>query len=233
YNKTLNRHSVDALLGTSWMREFDRNLSIGTIADLGGTAITGVSNVDGRISAGESNSALLSFFTRVNYDYDNKYLLSASLRLDESSKFHKDSRVGYFPSVSAGWNINNESFFKVEAIDQLKMRASYGELGANFLNPYNFDPIAFGPIPYILGGSRFVDGRGAYLKSRSLQWETSKSTNFGVDVTFGRDRFYATAEYFIKKNIDLLAQIDLNLSSGQVFEINTSREKPYVNTASV
>lgn len=233
YNKSFNKHSVDALLGTSWMREFDRNLSIGTIADLGGTAITGVSNVDGKISAGESNSALLSFFTRVNYDYDNKYLFSASLRRDESSKFHKDSRVGYFPSISAGWNIDKESFFKTEFVNKLKFRASYGELGANFLSPYNFDPIAFGPIPYILGDTRYVDGRGAYLKSKGLKWETAKTTNIGIDATFFRNQFYFTADYFIKKNTDLLAAIDLNLSSGQVFEINTSREKPFVNTASV
>lgn len=233
FNKTLNGHSVDAILGTSWMREFNRDLSIGTIADLGGSAITGVSNVDGRISAGENNSALLSFFTRINYDYDGKYLLSASLRRDESSKFHKDSRVGYFPSVSAGWNIDRESFFKTELINQLKFRASYGELGANFLNPYNFDPIAFGPIPYILGDTRYVNGRGAYLKSKGLKWETAKTTNIGIDAALFKDRLYFTVDYFIKKNTDLLAAIDLNLSSGQVFEINTSREKPYVNTASV
>lgn len=233
YNKTLNKHTIDALLGTSWMREYGRNLSIATIADLGGTAITGVSNVDGKISAGENNSALLSFFTRVNYDYDDKYLLSASLRRDESSKFHKDSRVGYFPSVSAGWNINKESFFDTELVNQLKFRASYGELGANFLNPYNFDPIAFGPIPYVLGDTRYVNGRGAYLKSKGLKWETAKTTNIGIDASLFRDRLYFTVDYFIKKNTDLLAAIDLNLSSGQVFEINTSREKPYVNTASV
>jgi TonB-linked SusC/RagA family outer membrane protein len=233
YNKTINKHTIDALLGTSWMREYNRNVSIGTIADLGGTSITGVSNVDGKISAGESNSALLSFFTRVNYDFDNKYLLSATLRRDESSKFYKDSRVGFFPSVSVGWNLDREDFFKTDLVSKLKFRGSYGELGANFLNPYNFDPIAFGPIPYILGDTRYVNGRGAYLKSRGLKWETAKTTNLGIDASLLKDKIYFTFDYFIKKNTDLLAAIDLNLSSGQVFEINTSREKPYVNTASV
>jgi len=233
YNRTFNRHTIDALLGTSWMHEFNRNLSIGTINDLGGTAITGISNVDGKISAGENNTALLSFFSRLNYDYDDKYLLSVSIRRDESSKFHKDFRVGYFPSISAGWNLHEESFFKNDVVNRLKLRASYGELGANFLNPYNFDNIAFGPIPYILGDQRYVDGRGAYLKSKGLKWETAKTSNFGIDASFLNDQIYFTADYFIKKNIDLLAAIDLNLSSGQIFEINTSREKPYVNSASV
>lgn len=233
YKKSFGKNSIDAMLGTSWMKEFNRNLGISSIADLGGTAITGVSNVDGKISAGESNDALLSFFSRINYDFDNKYLLSVSLRRDESSKFYKDYRVGYFPSVSAGWNIDKEGFFENTIINKLKVRASYGELGANFLSPYNFDPIAFGPIPYTLGDIRYVDGRGAYLKSKGLKWETAKTTNIGIDVSLLDNKIYFTADYFIKTNTDLLAAIDLNLSSGQIFEINTSREKPYVNSASV
>lgn len=233
YKQVYKNHSIDALLGTSWLREFDRNTGIASIADLGSPSITGVANVDGKISAGESNAALLSFFSRINYDYKNKYLFSASLRRDESSKFYKDYRVGYFPSVSAGWNIEKESFFKSRLINKFKIRASYGELGANFLNPYNFDPIAFGPIPYTYGNQRYVDGRGAYLKSKGLKWETAKTSNIGIDLSFFHNKFYISTDYFIKKNTDLLAAIDLNLSSGQIFEINTSREKPYINTASV
>ncbi len=82
FNKTIARHSIDALLGTSWMREYYRYMTNSTINDLGGTDITGFQNEDGKISAGDSNAALLSFFARVNYDYDNKYLLSLSVRRD-------------------------------------------------------------------------------------------------------------------------------------------------------
>lgn len=233
YNKRIGFHSIDALLGTSWMREYYRNLGISTIDDLGATNITGFSNLDGRISAGSSNAALLSFFGRLNYDYDNRYLLSLSIRRDESSKFHKDSRVGYFPSISTGWNIHQEEWFENSILSRLKIRASYGELGANFLTPYNFDPIAFGPIPYTLGGERYVSGRAAYLKSKELKWETAKTTDIGLEFSFLNNELSFTIDYFEKRNTDLLAQIDLNLSSGQIFEINTSREKPYVNSASV
>lgn len=233
FNRTFSNHTIDAMLGTSWMREFDRIESVATISDLGGTAITGVSNVDGKISTSESNAALLSYFARLNYDYSGKYLLSLSLRRDESSKFHKDNRVGYFPSVSAGWNAHMEEWFENPVVSKLKLRASYGELGANFLNPYNFDAIAYGPIPYTLGGVRYVNGRAAYLKSKDLKWETAKTTDIGIELGFLNNDLTITADYFYKKNIDLLAQIDLNLSSGQVFEINSSREKPYVNSASV
>lgn len=233
YNKTFSGHSIDALVGTSWMREYYRSMSMSTIADLGGTDITGFNSVDGKISAGDTNAALLSFFARVNYDYRDKYLFSASIRRDESSKFHKDNRVGYFPSVSAGWNVHQESWFENSVVSKLKLRGSYGELGANFLAPYNFDAIAYGPIPYTLGGQRYVTGRAAYLKSKDLKWETAKTTDIGLELGFLNNDLTIQVDYFVKKNVDLLAQIDLNLSSGQVFEINSSREKPYVNTASV
>lgn len=233
YNKTFSGHSIDALLGTSWMRIYDRDMSLSTINDLGGKDITGFKDVDGKISAAESNSALLSFFARVNYDYRDKYLFSASIRRDESSKFHKNNRVGYFPSVSGGWNAHQEKWFENPVMNKLKLRASYGELGANFLNPYNFDDIAYGPIPYTLGGIRYTSGRSAYLKSKDLKWETAKTTDFGIEMGFLNNDLTIQVDYFIKKNVDLLAQIDLNLSSGQVFEINSSREKPYVNSASV
>ncbi len=233
FNRTFSGHSIDALVGTSWMREYYRSMSISTISDLGGTDITGFDSVDGKISAGDLNTALLSFFARLNYDYQDKYLFSASIRRDESSKFYKDNRVGYFPSISAGWNVHQEKWFENPVVSKFKIRGSYGELGANFLSPYNFDAIAYGPIPYTLGGQRYTMGRAAYLKSKDLKWETAKTTDIGLELGFLNNDLTIQVDYFIKKNVDLLAQIDLNLSSGQVFEINSSREKPYVNSASV
>lgn len=155
------------------------------------------------------------------------------MRRDESSKFHKDYRTGYFPAVSVGWNIHNENFLKGTPVTLLKLTASYGELGANFLSPYNFDNIAFGPIVYTTGGIRFTDGRAAYLKTTNLKWETSKTTDVGLELGLFNNEVTFHVNYFYKKNVDLLATIDLNLSSGQIFEINSSNETPYVNTASV
>ena len=81
--------------------------------------------------------------------------------------------------------------------------------------------------------NRYVTGRAAYLKSKDLKWETAKTTDIGIELGFFNNDLTLSLDYFVKKNVDLLAQIDLNLSSGQIFEINSSREKPYVNTASV
>ncbi|MDE6305421.1 MAG: TonB-dependent receptor, partial [Muribaculaceae bacterium] len=233
FDRTFGRHGISATLGHSWMREFYRHQSYNTINDLGATNVIGFSNIDGKISAGESNAALLSFFARVNYDFDGRYLLSASIRRDESSKFHKDYRTGYFPAVSVGWNIHKERFLEGTAVSNLKLTASYGELGANFLSPYTFDDIAFGPIVYTTGGVRFTNGHAAYLKTKNLKWETSKTTDVGIELGLFNNEVTFHANYFYKKNVDLLANINLNLSSGQIFEINSSNETPYVNTASV
>lgn len=99
YNGTFGGHTFDVLLGTSWMREFYRTMSIDSgVSDLGAPAVT-TYNGAGTVGSNELNSALLSFFARLNYDYKNRYLLSLSIRSDESSKFAKGNRVGYFPSV--------------------------------------------------------------------------------------------------------------------------------------
>ncbi|MCH5219897.1 MAG: TonB-dependent receptor [Muribaculaceae bacterium] len=233
FDRDFGKHSLSVTLGQSWMREFYRGMSYETIDDLGASNIVGVTNVDAKVSSNEKNAALLSFFGRANYDFDGRYLLSASLRRDESSKFHKNHRVGYFPAVSAGWNMHNEKWLQGTTVSLLKITASYGELGANFLNPYNFDNIAFGPIVYTVGGIRYVDGRAAYLKTTNLKWETSKTADVGLELGLFNNEVTFHVNYFYKKNVDLLATIDLNLSSGQIFEVNTSNETPYVNTASV
>ncbi len=233
FDRTFAGHTINATLGHSWMRQFYRGQSYSTVNDLGAPNIVGVSSVDGKISSNEKNFALLSFFARLNYDYKGRYMISATIRRDESSKFAKEYRTGYFPSVSAGWNVHEEKWFKNPVVSHLKLTASYGELGANFLEPYNFDNIAFGPIVYTVAGQRFSDGRAAYLKTKNLKWETSKTIDAGLELGFFDNALTFHVNYFYKKNVDLLATINLNLSSGQIFEINTSNETPYVNTASV
>lgn len=110
YKNMFAGHTIDAMVGTSWMREYYRTMGIGSgSTDLGGPNIT-IFNGKGDITSEEYNSALLSFFARLNYDYKERYLVSASIRSDKSSKFAKGNRVGYFPSVSVGWNIHEENF---------------------------------------------------------------------------------------------------------------------------
>jgi len=231
YNKTFNKHTFDALLGTSWMREFYRYMSINSgTADLGAPTIT-TYNGTGVVGSDEMNSALLSFFARLNYDYASRYLLSLSIRRDSSSKFADGYRVGYFPAISVGWNIHNEEFFKSEIINKLKIRASYGELGANFIDPYSFASLAYGPVPSIFGGTRAY-GYVTRFAQGDLTWETAVSANVGLELGMFNDKLNFTAEYFWRKNKDLLAPLEPLPSSGQTIIIN-SGDLPYYNTASV
>lgn len=231
YKNTFGGHTFDALLGHSWMREFYRMDGIDTgVTDLGSPSIT-TYNGAGTISSDEENAALLSFFARLNYDYKDTYLFSASIRRDESSKFSDGHRVGYFPSVSAGWNIHNENWFNIPAISKLKLRASYGELGANFISPYSFLSLAYGPVPVILNGKRQY-GYVTRLAQSDLTWETSISKNIALETSFFNDALSFSVEYFSKVNKDLLAPLEALPSSGQTIVVNDG-DVPYYNTASV
>lgn len=231
YKNTFGGHTIDALLGHSWMREFYRMNGINTgVTDLGAPSIT-TYNGAGTISSDEANAALLSFFARLNYDYDERYLFSASVRRDESSKFAKEHRVGYFPSVSAGWNIHNEPWFNVPVISKLKLRASYGELGANFIDPYSFLSLAYGPVPTIFNNKRQY-GYVTRLAQYDLTWETSVSKNIALETSFFNDALSFSVEYFNKVNRDLLAPLEALPSSGQTIIVNDG-DIPYYNTASV
>lgn len=231
YNGTFKGHTFDVLLGTSWMREYYRLMSIDSgVNDLGSPAIT-TYNGEGTVGSNELNSALLSFFARLNYDYQDKYLLSLSIRSDKSSKFADGHRVGYFPSVSAGWNIHQEEFFNIPWMSKLKIRGSYGELGANFIDPYSFLALAYGPVPTIFDDKRQY-GYVTRLAQQDLTWETAISSNVGIEMGFLDNSLTFTAEWFMRRNNDLLAPLEALPSSGQTVVINDG-PVPYYNTASV
>lgn len=231
YNGTIAGHTFDVLLGTSWMREFYRDMSIDSgTSDLGSSSIT-TFNGEGSIASNELNSALLSFFARLNYDYKNKYLLSVSIRSDKSSKFAAGHRVGWFPSVSAGWNIQEEDFFDIPWMSKLKIRGSYGELGANFIDPYSFLSLAYGPVPAIFNNVRQYGYVTRFAQS-DLTWETAVSANAAIELGFLNNSITFTAEYYWRRNNDLLAPLEPLPSSGQTIIINDGTV-PYYNTASV
>lgn len=231
YNNKFGGHTLDFLLGTSWMREFNRGMSISSgVADLGAPTIT-TYNGPGTIGSYEYNSALLSFFTRLNYDYKERYLISLSIRSDKSSKFADGYRVGYFPSVSAGWNIHKENFFNVSWLSKLKVRGSYGELGANFINPYSFLSLAYGPVPTVFNNVRQM-GYVTRFAPADLTWETAVSANAAIELGFLNNSLNFTAEYFWRRNNDLLAPLEPLPSSGQTIVINKGTVPSY-NTASV
>lgn len=168
------------------------------------------------IGFNETNpTTLVSYLGRINYEFGNKYLLSASIRRDGYSGFAPGFKWGNFPGVSVGWRISEEQFMSaVPAITELKLRASYGSLGANNVGPFDWQSVINLNVTYPFNN---VNQGGAYfsaLPNRELAWETTNMTNFGIDAGFFDNKFTLTAEYYKRKVDDLLLRLTLPPSMG-------------------
>jgi len=147
----------------------------------------------------------LSYFTRFQYDYDGKYLLSAMLRRDASTKFGPDNSVAYFPSVTAGWIISDESFMDAyEKIDILKLRVSYGILGSDKIGDYQYISQLSGEGTYVFDGV-LVNGKAVgAAPNPGVKWEQSEQFDAGFDLKMLRNKIDINADYFIKTTNNLL-----------------------------
>ena len=156
----------------------------------------------------KSKNVLLSYFGRLNYDYNGKYLLTATLRADASSKLNPDDRWGYFPSVAAAWNIHKEDFMKSSFFDELKLRVGYGEVGnVNGLGDYRFLTRYTGSTStanYQFGNSFYQTYRPEPL-NEELRWEIGRTTNFGVDFAVLDNRLSGSLNYYVRETKDLIA----------------------------
>ena len=154
---------------------------------------------------------LLSYYGRVNYSFDGRYLLTATLRRDGTSRFSKDNRWGTFPSVALGWTLTNEPFMKEQKVlSNFKLRASYGVTGQqDGIGNYNYLPV------YTLstnGAQALMNGRYIYTYRpdsyvSDLKWETTKSWNFGIDFGFLDGRLTGSVDYYTRKTEDLLSTV--------------------------
>lgn len=160
-------------------------------------------------------SGLMSWMGRAMYTYDNRYMLMATVRADASSRLAKGHQWHTYPAVSAGWNINRESFMKdLEWLDILKVRVGYGQTSNQAVNPYSTwgrlstRPYNFGPTGYATG--YYVSA----LPNYDLGWEYSSTWNFGLDFTLFGGRLSGTFEYYMMKTSDLLQSVNLPSTSG-------------------
>ncbi|TKG95606.1 SusC/RagA family TonB-linked outer membrane protein [Puteibacter caeruleilacunae] len=162
---------------------------------------------DSRAGGSESETGRNSYVGRINYDYQDKYLLSGSLRVDGSILFPKDGRYGYFPSVSAGWVISKEGFFDVDQINYLKLRASYGEVGSDNTSAFRYQEKYQGSGGYHFGETPTAVKGITYggIVNPNVTWETAKSMNFGVDFTVGRN-LTGAIDIWSKKTEDILVR---------------------------
>lgn len=228
YDKTFGKHQLKLLAGYSeeeftyeWQSGYRKNFVNNTQRVLSlGDAATQTNN------AGAYDLGLRSYFGRINYMFDDKYLFEANIRRDGSSRFAEGNQWGTFPSFSGGWIISKEDFLAdIDWLNMLKLRASWGQLGSqNIYNYYNGSDILTSGKNYSQGGTLYSGVAVTAMTNKELTWETSQQLNFGVDVTLHHG-FELTADFFDKRTKDLLLR-------GQVPH-TMALSAPYVNAGEV
>jgi len=217
YNEVFDNHKLGVVVGSSISDEnrissaqTKRNFASETVRTLN----TASENFSQSSDAG--SWSLESYFARANYSYDDKYLLTASIRTDGSSRIAPDNRWGQFKTISAGWNLSNESFMEgVDFLQNLKLRAGYGETGnlpsalnayANIVNvsvfPADATSLSPGRLPSTQAGNA------------DLQWETSDQINIGLDFSVLDNRIYISADYYKKQTENMIFPSTLPKSTG-------------------
>jgi len=214
FDRKWDAHRVDAILGQSFQQEDNSQLlteatsfpdnSIRNIA--GGTAF--------KNTLTQYKWRLLSYFSRVNYTYDNKYNLMASFRRDGSSRFGKNSKWGDFYAFSAGWTVSNESFFpENNTVTDLKLRYSLGSNGNNQIP--NFGALSLmNPDNYAFGNTLAPGYTTATAPNPNISWEKSRSNNFGIDFSLFRNVLNISADYYILNRDGLLLDVPVPQQSG-------------------
>ena len=192
-------HNLTAVAGHSYQAfEFD-NTSYDSEAEEDGNDFEFIDR---------SKNVLLSYFTRINYDYQGKYLLTATLRADASSKLNPDDRWGYFPSLAAAWNLHKEGFMSDSFFDELKLRAGYGEVGnVNGLGDYRFLTQYVGSqstANYQFGSSFYQTYRPEPINTE-LRWEVGRTTNIGLDYAILDGKLRGSVNAYMKETKNLIA----------------------------
>jgi len=218
YSKEINDHKFDVLVGYSQLRtRFDLLANyVGNLPsnDIRTTGAAGVENIIGSAGFREIDG-LISTFGRLNYAYAGKYLFSGTVRRDESSKFAEGFRSDVFPSFSLGWRLSDESFFPEDSfVSEVKLRGGYGELGAQNVGNYLYQSVVSTTSSSSFGNAILPGFAQTSFANDGLQWETSSTVNFGVDLGFFNNNLTLSAEYY-KKDIDnLLVAVPIPSSNG-------------------
>lgn len=221
YMRTFGKHTVSAMVGMSY-QESTYDYVGGSLTANGEDALkkndplfyylnyASASATKG-VSGEKTRTSKLSYFGRVGYEYGGRYYVQASLRADAADLAYlpATTRWGYFPAVSAGWTISNESFFEPvrETVSNLKLRASWGQNGSlAALGGYAYSTdMALGTIYALVPGNTYTTGAApSTLGNDDLKWETSEQINVGLDARFFRDRLSFSVDWFNKKTKDLL-----------------------------
>ncbi|MBC3785448.1 SusC/RagA family TonB-linked outer membrane protein [Spirosoma utsteinense] len=206
YERTFGKHSINAV-AVAERQAGNYNFLNGTGQAASNTIrqVSALTPTSVGIDGGRRQNVLLSYLGRVNYEYDGRYLLSASIRRDGSSKFAPGNKWGNFPSASVGWRVSEEPFIKnVPSISELKLRASYGSMGFNGIGDYDWQVAVAQNTNAIIGSGRTQGFYFDRLGNTALKWEITKMSNVGVDLGLFNNSITMTAEYFIRNTDGLI-----------------------------
>ena len=215
YNRKFEENNISAVAGASYTRDNEFALSgsgSGAATDLIPT-LNATADSTQRITSTRTQEAILSYFGRVSYSYDDKYIASVSLRADGSSRFADNHKWGFFPGASVGWNMHKEEFFEpVKNVwNKFKVRGSWGRAGNNNIS------IANSQGQYSITGTTYLNETGILnttLKNADLVWETTESFDVGVDFGFLKDRIGLVVDLYSKKTFNRLYDNKLWASTG-------------------
>lgn len=223
YARTFGKHDFSAMV-THTEQEingaFQSTESVGGFEEPPYFWVISNSSTPTKSEGTEYSAAIRSYLGRLTYNFDNRYLLTGIIRRDGSSKFAEENRWGTFPSVSAGWNIANESFFNVESISGLKLRAGYGVVGNSAIDDYVYQSLvrssASGGVNYNLGpdGALVIGATRGALANRDITWETLKETNIGLDFQMFNGQLELNADYYFGDLEGLLVPVRVPYSIG-------------------
>ncbi len=220
YAGSFGRHNVKAMAGYSYQyshysgfnaenKDFPND---GLGADNLGTGEYMTDEGELGMGSYRNDSKLISFFGRVSYDYDGRYMFTASLRHEGSSKFGADNKWGNFPAVSAGWRISDEKFMKdVSWINDLKIRADYGVTGNQDFDSYKSLNTMTGYGYYYYNGKYYQVWGPSKNVNPDLKWEKGKNWNIGIDFSLFNNRFYGSLNYFYRRQQDLLGSYTVSV----------------------
>ena len=233
FNKSFGPHNINGVFGYTQQREKDSYTGAGRtgLTFIDGAYQTSINSATGDPTAaggiGFADFKIISYLGRINYSFNDKYLLTGTGRVDQDSRFGANYRTGFFPSVAAAWRINKESFFKVDWVNDLKLNASYGVLGVNTIGQ-------FSNVGYINNAPRAVFNgdvieNGAYqasLYNPNVHWESRHETNIGLDATILNNRVTISAAVYnnVSKDALLIEQLPGYLGANN---------NPYINSGSI
>ena len=238
YRKQFGEHRIDAIAGYSAQETSSdiisvtaKNFSNDIVPEITAQgAAAGSFLLNG--NTGKSTTTLVSYLARVLYSYDSRYFLSGSIRADGSSRFGPQNRFGTFPSVSAGWNVSNESFYHdwLGKNSTLKLRASWGLSGNNNIGNYQYQQLISSPGGIVIGNNIVTANWAGKLADNRLGWESTSQYNIGADISLLNGRLGIIGNYYVGKSFNLLYDKSISALSGSTTVLTNLKDADIRNT---